>query len=181
MSTASHNECMAHHGDNRSCADHWPHGQCYGEGHWPHGQCYGEGASRALGRRPFLKGLFTGIAGLTLGGLRPLTAATPMTPPVRLGIDVLEQSGFIHLRNKRVGLLTHPAGVNRLGVSTIEVLRRSPIVNLVALFGPEHGIYGDEKANVPVDDKIDQRTGLPVFSLYGRFRRPTSEIGRAHV
>lgn len=69
--------------------------------------------------------------------------------------------------------MTHPAGVNRYGVSTVDVLRRAKSVRLVALFGPEHGIYGDEKADVPVLDKIDKRTGLPVYSLYGKYRKPT--------
>ncbi|MBL4574806.1 MAG: DUF1343 domain-containing protein, partial [Opitutaceae bacterium] len=49
---------------------------------------------------------------------------------------------------------------------------------LVALFGPEHGIYGDEKANEPIDNKIDPRTKLPVFSLYGRYRKPTPKMLR---
>ena len=96
--------------------------------------------------------------------------------PIMLGIDVLEADGFRLLQGKRVGLLTNPAGVNRHGVSTVDVLRNAPQVNLVALFGPEHGIYGDEKANVPVDDKIDPRTGLPVYSLYGKFRTPTAKM-----
>ncbi|MGB0743608.1 MAG: DUF1343 domain-containing protein [Opitutales bacterium] len=95
---------------------------------------------------------------------------------IQLGIDVLEQSGFRATVGKRVGLLTHPAGVNRYGESSIDVLRRAPGVNLVALFGPEHGIYGNEKANVPVDDKIDPRTGLPVYSLYGKYRKPTAKM-----
>lgn len=95
---------------------------------------------------------------------------------IQLGIDVLEQSSFRAVAGKRVGLLTHPAGVNREGVSSIEVLRRARNVRLVSLFGPEHGIYGDEKANIPVDDKIDQRTGLPVFSLYGKYRKPTAKM-----
>ncbi len=101
------------------------------------------------------------------------SATTASDGRVQLGIDVLAASGFEILRGKRVGLLTNPAGVNRDGVSTIDVLRRSPAVNLVALYGPEHGIYGDEKANVPIDDRIDPRTGLPVFSLYGQYRKPT--------
>ncbi|MEK9986429.1 MAG: DUF1343 domain-containing protein, partial [Opitutae bacterium] len=93
-----------------------------------------------------------------------------------LGVDVLSGGKFKHLAGKRVGLLTHPAGVNGHGLSTIEVLRRSPLVNLVALYGPEHGIYGDEKANVPVLDRVDRRTGLPVYSLYGKYRKPTPEM-----
>jgi uncharacterized protein YbbC (DUF1343 family) len=107
---------------------------------------------------------------LTLGTL------TAHADRILLGIDTLEQSGFSALAGKRVGLLTHPAGVNRNGVSTIDVLRRAPNVNLVALFGPEHGIYGDEQANVPVDNKIDPRTKLPVYSLYGKYRKPTAEM-----
>lgn len=98
--------------------------------------------------------------------------------PIMLGIDVLEQSGFKAISGKRIGLLTHPAGVNRKGQSSIEVLRRAPNVQLAALFGPEHGIYGNEKANVPVDDKIDPRTGLPVYSLYGKYRKPTPKMLR---
>ena len=96
--------------------------------------------------------------------------------PIYLGVDVLEQSGFRAIDGKRVGLLTHPAGLNRRGESSIDVLRRAPGVRLVALFGPEHGIYGNEKANVPVDDKIDPRTGLPVYSLYGKYRKPTAKM-----
>lgn len=103
-------------------------------------------------------------------------AAPAQAQRIHLGIDVLAERGFAPLGGKRVGLLTNPAGVNRDGVSTIQVLHRDPRVNLVALFGPEHGIYGDERANVPVDDRIDERTGLPVFSLYGRYRRPTREM-----
>ncbi len=95
---------------------------------------------------------------------------------IMLGIDVLEQSGYKAIAGKRVGLLTHPAGLNRRGESSIDVLQRAPNAQLVALFGPEHGIYGNEKANVPVDDKIDPRTGLPVYSLYGKYRKPTSKM-----
>src|SRR4051812_20294701 len=63
--------------------------------------------------------------------------------PVMLGIDVLEADVFAILKGKRVGLLTHPAGVNRRGESTIEVLRRAPGVKLVALYAVEHGIYNE--------------------------------------
>jgi uncharacterized protein YbbC (DUF1343 family) len=94
----------------------------------------------------------------------------------RLGIDVLEGLKFKYLKGKRVGLLTHPAGVNSRGDSSIDVLRRSSLVNLVALYGPEHGIYGNEKANIPVLDRVDRRTGLPVYSLYGKYRKPTPEM-----
>jgi len=117
----------------------------------------------------------------------PASAATAPTPapvaakppppavpfPVMLGIDVLESQGFAAVKGKRIGLLTQPAGVNRRGESTIDVLRRAPGVKLVALFGPEHGIYGDEKAEVKIANRTDKRTGLPVYSLYGATRKPT--------
>jgi uncharacterized protein YbbC (DUF1343 family) len=116
------------------------------------------------------------VAAFMTAALSCLPAAQAQAARIQLGIDVLEQSGFRAVAGKRVGLLTHPAGVNRDGMSSIEVLRRAPNVQLVALFGPEHGIYGNEKANVPVDDKIDPRTGLPVYSLYGKYRTPTAKM-----
>lgn len=114
------------------------------------------------------------LAGLLL--VISVTFSNVHAQSILLGIDVLEQSGFKALSGKRVGLLTHPAGKNHKGQSSVEVLKRAPNVRLVALFGPEHGIYGNEKANVPVDDKIDPRTGLPVYSLYGKYRKPTPKM-----
>ncbi len=104
------------------------------------------------------------------------TSIADCAPKIMLGIDVLESMRFEPLRYKRVGLLTHPAGVNRYGKSTVDVLRSAKNVRLTALFGPEHGIYGDEKANIPVLDKIDKRTKLPVYSLYGKYRKPTPKM-----
>jgi uncharacterized protein YbbC (DUF1343 family) len=94
---------------------------------------------------------------------RPLTDAAH---PVALGIDVLEDEGFAPIRGKSVALLTHPAGVNMHGVSTIDILRHAPGVHLVALFSPEHGIRGEYAASTIYPDHIDARTGLPVYSLY---------------
>jgi len=118
---------------------------------------------------------FIAAAAFLFSSAESRAAAAP-APKVMLGIDVLEAMNFAPLKGKRVGLLTHPAGVNRYGVSTVDVLRRAKGVRLVALFGPEHGIYGDEKADVPVLDKIDPRTKLPVYSLYGKYRKPTAKM-----
>ena len=71
--------------------------------------------------------------------------------------------------------MTHPAGVNRHGISTIKVLQNAPNCQLVALFGPEHGIYGDEAANVPIDNRVDRHTDFP-FTLYGRYRKPNVKM-----
>lgn len=107
----------------------------------------------------------------------PATAtprATAATGPIMLGIDVLEADGFTVVKGKRLGLLTHPAGVNRRGVSTVEVLRKAPGVKLVALFGVEHGINNEFPAGKNYANYVDPRTGLQVFSLYdGKSRKPT--------
>lgn len=84
-----------------------------------------------------------------------------------LGIDVLESDGFAAVRGKRIGLLTNAAGVDRRGVSTIEVLRHAPGVHLVALFAPENGLTADESSGQHFASYIDPRTRLPVYSLYG--------------
>lgn len=93
---------------------------------------------------------------------------------VRLGVDELEARGFDVLAGKRVGLITNHTGLNRAAKPTIDVLMEAPEVNLVALYSPEHGIRGtaDEK----VGDGIDEKTGLPIFSLYGETRKPTPEM-----
>jgi uncharacterized protein YbbC (DUF1343 family) len=99
--------------------------------------------------------------------------ATHGRAQVRLGSEVLAEGGFRELQGKRVGLITNPSGVNRRGQTTIELLRTAPGVRLVALFGPEHGVYGDAPAGAPVVHQTDPRTGLPVHSLYGPTRKPT--------
>ncbi len=103
-------------------------------------------------------------------------AQPPRTNRVLPGIDTLQMRAFRELKGKRVGLLTHPAGVNSQGLPTIDVLHKAPGVKLVALFGPEHGIRGDAKADVYVHDAIDAKTGLTVYSLYGKTRRPTAKM-----
>jgi uncharacterized protein YbbC (DUF1343 family) len=95
---------------------------------------------------------------------------------VLLGNEVLAKQGFKPLQGKRIGLITNPSGVNRNIESTIELLRAAPGVKLAALFGPEHGIYGDVFAGETVDTQTDTRTGLPAYSLYGTTRRPTAEM-----
>ncbi len=98
---------------------------------------------------------------------------------VKLGSDVLAERKFIYLEKyARVGLLTNPSGVDRKGATSIELLHKAPNVNLVALFGAEHGVYGDIPAGKEFGDSIDPATGLKVFSLYGPgpVREPTPEM-----
>ena len=92
------------------------------------------------------------------------------------GIEVLASYGFEPLQGKRVGLVTNPSGVDHLLRSTIDILHEAPEVNLVALFGPEHGVRGDAYAGDHVSGGTDPATGLPVYSLYGSTREPTPEM-----
>ncbi len=92
------------------------------------------------------------------------------------GIDVLAADGFAELRGARVGLVTNHTGIARDGTSTIDLIAHAPGVTLVALFSPEHGIRGER--DEPVESGRDDRTGLPLFSLYGKNRRPTDEMLR---
>ncbi|MBQ2244179.1 MAG: DUF1343 domain-containing protein [Bacteroidales bacterium] len=95
---------------------------------------------------------------------------------VLTGIDVLEANGFQQLQGKRVGLVTNPTGVNKDLVSTVDVLFNAEGVELVALYGPEHGVRGDVHAGDLVSGNSDPKTGLPVHSLYGKTVKPTPEM-----
>lgn len=108
---------------------------------------------------------------LTLLALCALSSPLPQSP-VRLGIDVLLDERIELVRGKRLGLLTHAAGVDGRLVPTADRLARDERVKLLRLFSPEHGIRGDVPAGDAVDDARDRVTGLPVVSLYGAQRRP---------
>ena len=92
---------------------------------------------------------------------------------VKPGIEVLAERGFDVLKGKKVGLVTNPSGVDRNLRSTIDILFEAPQVKLVALYGPEHGVRGDVYAGGKVTDYKDPTTGLPVYSIYGKYRKPS--------
>ncbi len=98
----------------------------------------------------------------------------PQSAIVLNGIDVLEKENFKSLEGLRVGLVTNHTGRNRAGKQTIDILKEAKNVNFVALFAPEHGIRG-ELDQAKINDSIDEKTGLPIYSLYGETRRPKPE------
>ena len=108
----------------------------------------------------------------------PGAVATGSTQPQNVtvlnGIDVLEKNNFKDLGGKRIGLVTNHTGRDFTGKQTIDVLNEAKNLKLVALFAPEHGIRG-ELDQAKIDDIKDEKTGLPVFSLYGETRRPKPE------
>lgn len=97
-------------------------------------------------------------------------------PIVKPGIDVLVEKKLGLVKGKNVGLITNATGVNSQLVSTVDVLSNLPDVNLVALFGPEHGVRGDIEGGRTVSTYKDEKTGATVFSLYGKTRRPTPDM-----
>jgi uncharacterized protein YbbC (DUF1343 family) len=104
-------------------------------------------------------------------------AAAPKRAAVQAGVDVLAASNFAAIAGKRLALLTNQTGRAKDGRSTIDVLvspeARRASVRLVRLFAAEHGLRGTADERVP--DARDEKTGLPVRSLYGESRRPAPE------
>jgi uncharacterized protein YbbC (DUF1343 family)/CubicO group peptidase (beta-lactamase class C family) len=104
----------------------------------------------------------------------PIVRRVKKDGPVLNGIDVLKRDGFRQLRGRKIGLITNHTGIDRERNPTIDLLHAAPEVKLVALFAPEHGIRG-ELDQEKIGDTIDEKTGLPVFSLYGERRTPSAE------
>lgn len=99
----------------------------------------------------------------------------PPKRPVKTGAEVLEADGFWAVKGRRVGLITNHTGVGSDGVATWERLLRAPETRLVALFAPEHGFEGKlDVSHIP--DQKHPLTGIPIYSLYGKTRRPTAEM-----
>ena len=92
------------------------------------------------------------------------------------GLENLVASGARDIRGMRIGLLTNPCGIDSNFRTSIEVINELDFVQLVALYGPEHGIRGEVQAGDHVSAEIDQLTELPIFSLYGETRVPTGEM-----
>ena len=115
-----------------------------------------------------IKGLFLSILLISTASI---SAAT-----VQTGIEVLRADGFKLLEGKRVGLTTNPTGVDSNLKSTIDILWEAENVNLVALYGPEHGVRGNVHAGDVVDNEVDKKTGLKMYSLYGKTKKPNKEM-----
>lgn len=102
-----------------------------------------------------------------------------LSAQVQVGADFLftDDYGYL-LKNKRVGLITNPTGVNGSMVPTVDLLKTHSGrfgYKVTALFGPEHGIHGAHHANQQVQDGKDA-DGIPIFSLHGKTQRPTPEM-----
>ena len=135
--------------------------------------------SNRVARRAHAPGwsLFLPLLFLTCSApARPQSGEAAQAGPVRPGIEVLLTDSLDLVRGRRTGLITNHTGRDRSGTPTIDLLAEHPEVELVALYSPEHGIRGSAEAGVKVEDGVDERTGLPVHSLYGDTRKPTDEM-----
>ncbi|PRS35488.1 DUF1343 domain-containing protein [Bacillus sp. NMCC4] len=115
-----------------------------------------------------------------------LTAASPANQErtdtkgkkaaVKTGIETLLSGNLAWLKGKRVGLITNPTGIDANMKSSVDLLFEHPSIKLTALYGPEHGVRGDAQAGEGVESYTDEKTGLPVYSLYGKTRKPTPDM-----
>jgi uncharacterized protein YbbC (DUF1343 family) len=113
--------------------------------------------------------------GFTACNQRPSNATDSPSNRVIIGAERLFTPEFLpHIEHKRVGLVTNHTGLLPDGRHIVDMLHSDPDVHLTTLFGPEHGIRGDEDSHVA--DGADAKTGLPVISLYGKVRKPTAEM-----
>lgn len=101
-------------------------------------------------------------------------AQTPKQVNVRPGVEVFVKNPPAVVRGKRIGLITNQSGINHDRESTIDLIRAMPDVKLVALFSPEHGIRGVAESKVA--SSVDEKTGLPIHSLYGETYKPTPQM-----
>src|SRR5919201_2443464 len=98
---------------------------------------------------------------------------------MKLGIDRLLEEATLRkpLAGRRVALLAHPASVTHNLVHSLDALAALREIKLVAAFGPQHGLRGDKQDNmIESPDFSDPVHGIPVFSLYGKVRKPTDAM-----
>jgi len=103
-------------------------------------------------------------------------AEEPAHSTVLPGLEVLLRDSVHLVRGKRVGFLTNQTAVTSDGRSGIDLLNASPEFELVALYGPEHGLRGGIEGGQKIESGVDPQTGIPVFSLYGATQKPTPEM-----
>lgn len=106
----------------------------------------------------------------------PASKKSAVRPPVKLGDEVLFEKHLDLIRGKRIGLVTNPTGLDSKLDSIIEKFRARPDVQLVALYGPEHGVRGNAQAGEYVAFYYDEHLKLPVFSLYGQTYKPPADM-----
>jgi uncharacterized protein YbbC (DUF1343 family) len=101
---------------------------------------------------------------------------TARTPRITLGDDAFVRDAWRDLRGRTIGIVTNPTGALSTGESLVDAVHRNGQISVKALFGPEHGIRGIVGAGETVGSSVDDKTGLPVYSLYGATRHPSAAM-----
>jgi beta-N-acetylhexosaminidase len=94
----------------------------------------------------------------------------------QFGADRLLTENFNLIKNKKLGVITNHTAVLSNGVHLVDTLHTIKDIEITALFGPEHGIRGDNAAGQTITHNVDSKTGIPVYSLYGKDKKPTKEM-----
>ncbi|HVO66430.1 MAG TPA: exo-beta-N-acetylmuramidase NamZ domain-containing protein [Syntrophales bacterium] len=105
---------------------------------------------------------------------RPCMSGSTDTGRLLTGVDVLYKERFSALAGMRIGLVTNHTGIDSEGRRTVDLLYRAPGIKLKAIFSPEHGLDG--KADTKIPSSRDRITGLPVYSLYGKSKKPKDRM-----
>ena len=95
---------------------------------------------------------------------------------VTVGADLLVSEKFKLIENKNIGIITNHSAILNNGVHLVDTLNNLNNVKIIALFGPEHGIRGNAPDGQAIKDGVDVKTKIPVYSLYGKNRKPTKEM-----
>ena len=103
-------------------------------------------------------------------------AATLPRAHVVLGDEVFLRGAWHGLHGRCVGVITNQTGVTSALVNIVDAIKANPQICLKAIYSPEHGLRGDRAAGAYVSSYTDERTGLPVYSLYGPQRHPTAQM-----
>ena len=127
-----------------------------------------------MNARIFLSSVFAVLLAGCSSMSNPKTSAT--RPPVKLGDEVLFEKHLDLIHGKHVGLITNPTGLDGQLNSVIDLFRAQKDVQLVALYGPEHGVRGNAQAGEYVPFYFDEQLKLPVFSLYGQTHKPPADM-----
>ncbi|MDP2958683.1 MAG: DUF1343 domain-containing protein [Longimicrobiales bacterium] len=153
-----------------------------------HTTTLGRHARRGFSRRWGSPSAFSTLAGIgalllaaTLGACAPAEEAPEATVAeapvvVRPGIEVLLSDSVHLVRGKKVGLITNHSGMDRTGKPTIDLLNEHPEVEVVGLYAPEHGIRGAEFAGAPIASSVDEKTGIPIHSVFGESEKFSQEM-----
>lgn len=132
------------------------------------------GSAGALGAAGPLRS--AGATGSDAGGAGGAAGATAAAGRVRTGFERLAADGYAALAGQKVGVVTNPTGITADARHLVDVLHADERVDLVAVFGPEHGFRGTAQAGDSEGASRDPATGLPVYDTYDKSGQKLADV-----